>query len=185
MADGDISPWLPEQDRIRLAVLGKLIEELNEMSARAARCIIHGLDETDPDTGRLNRDELAREAADVKACLHVLGITEEVEADLHRTMTKVDGFGRWHKLIRKTVADWQIAAFDRTLALAESRGMDGLGGPLDMKHLRDMRGRITEDMSRGKLGRWLGWAQAAVVASGCATLDDMKEINRLCSEAAA
>lgn len=29
------------------------------------------------------------------------------------------------------MADWQLAAFDRTLALADVRGMDGLGGPLD------------------------------------------------------
>jgi len=101
MADGHISPWFPEQDRVRLAVLGKLIEELNEMSARAARCIIHGLDETDPDTGRLNRDELAREAADVKACLHVLGIAADVEADGDRVMSKVGGFGRWHQLIKE------------------------------------------------------------------------------------
>lgn len=31
--------------------------------------------------------------------------------------------------------------------------------------------------SEGKLGRWLGWAQAAVVAINLATLDDMKAIN--------
>jgi hypothetical protein len=32
--------------------------------------------------------------------------------------------------------------------------------------------------SDGKMGRWLGWAQAAVVAMGCGTLEDMKSINR-------
>lgn len=34
------------------------------------------------------------------------------------------------------------------------------------------------DFSEGKMGRWLGWAQAAVVAQGIASLDDMKEINK-------
>ncbi len=32
--------------------------------------------------------------------------------------------------------------------------------------------------SEGKLGRWLGWAQASVVAMGLASLEDMKEINK-------
>jgi hypothetical protein len=54
-------------------------------------------------------------------------------------------------------------------------------------HLRDML-RIMESgvnpqdteagFSDGKMGRWLGWAQAAVVALHCGTLDDMKDINR-------
>jgi hypothetical protein len=41
-----------------------------------------------------------------------------------------------------------------------------------------MRSRITPGFSDAKLGRWLGWAQCAVVASGVATLTDMKEINQ-------
>lgn len=94
-----VSPWMPEQDRIRLAVLGKLIEECNELSARAARCIIQGIDETDPDTGRTNRAELAREVADVWACLNVLVAAEDVRADGARLHGKVVGFGRWHRLI--------------------------------------------------------------------------------------
>ena len=56
------------------------------------------------------------------------------------------------------------------------------------EHLRDML-RIMESginpqdteagFSDGKMGRWLGWAQAAVVALGCGTLNDMKNINRV------
>lgn len=71
-------------------------------------------------------------------------------------------------------------AFHDTIAAAVRGGMpegqpgDGLG----LAHLRSMSERITDDFSQAKLGRWLGWAQCAVVAAGCATLDDMKEINR-------
>jgi hypothetical protein len=79
--------------------------------------------------------------------------------------------------------DWQLDAFDATVRLAADRGMPNIGIGLSIDHLRDMRSRITPDFSRGKLGRWLGWAQCAVVATEVATLDDMKEINRAASQA--
>lgn len=72
-----------------------------------------------------------------------------------------------------------LSAFDATIQRAEERGMrrayDEPGFGLD--HLRDMRSRITSDFSDAKLGRWLGWAQASVVAVGCGTLEEMKAIN--------
>lgn len=97
--EGAISPWMPEQDRLRLAVLGKLGEECSELAARASRCIIHGLDETDPDTGRLNRAELAREAADVAACLDILREVLGVVPNGDRMLGKANGFRRWHRMI--------------------------------------------------------------------------------------
>lgn len=36
----------------------------------------------------------------------------------------------------------------------------------------------TSNFSYGKLCRWLGWIQAACVADRCATLEEMKEINK-------
>lgn len=99
MADGNISPWFPEQDRVTLAVLGKLIEELNEMSARAARCIIQGCDEKDPDSGRTNLDELEREAADVMACLQMAKAKLGVFPSAARQGDKFQGFLQWHELI--------------------------------------------------------------------------------------
>jgi hypothetical protein len=81
--------------------------------------------------------------------------------------------------------DWQIEAFDATLSIARDRNMDGLGGATDLAHLEDMRACVTPEFSRGKLGRWLGWAQCAVVACGAASLDEMKEINRKASDHAA
>ena len=73
----------------------------------------------------------------------------------------------------------QLGAFDATIALAEERGMPEQHQfpSLSLEHLRDMRRRVHDDMSGSKLGRWLGWAQCAVVASGHATLDEMKQIN--------
>lgn len=101
-----ISPWQPEQDRIRLAMLGKLLEELGEAAQRAARCITHGIDETDPDTGRTNAEELQRELTDVEACMSVARQVDDRLRSLHnRFMTKTDGFERWHAMIRKGERD--------------------------------------------------------------------------------
>lgn len=99
-----ISPWMPETDQFRLAVLGKLAEEASELASRSARCIIQGLDEKDPDTGRSNREELAREVADVEACLEIARETLAiVPADTRKT-SKANGFRLWHSLIGKHVA---------------------------------------------------------------------------------
>lgn len=73
----------------------------------------------------------------------------------------------------------QLAAFDDTIALAEQRGMPEHGGELGLAHLRSMYERAaSSDFSDAKLGRWLGWAQCAVVAAAIGiTLEDMKQIN--------
>jgi|TARA_R100000365_G_scaffold3696_1_gene13724 hypothetical protein len=99
MAEGQISPWLPEQDMHRLAILGKLIEECNELSARAARCIIHGIDEIDPDTGRTNREELEREIADARACQWQAVDRLGLNSMPSRIYAKDQGFDDWHNLI--------------------------------------------------------------------------------------
>ncbi|QKN87757.1 hypothetical protein IXEL_57 [Microbacterium phage Ixel] len=77
----------------------------------------------------------------------------------------------------------QRKAFKETLELAWERGMhfvEGLHPDLTYRHLVSMHDRMTldETMSETKIGRWLGWAQAAVVASGVATLDEMKALNQ-------
>ena len=94
-----ISPWLPEQNRLRLAILGKLAEEASELSARASRCIIQGLDERDPDSGLLNSEELRREVADVLACIEMLRSRMGLRADEGRLARKFAGFKRWHSMI--------------------------------------------------------------------------------------
>jgi hypothetical protein len=61
------SDWQPITNKADLAVLGKLGEEVNELGSAIFRCIIQGLDEREPTTGKLNRDWLEDEVADVLA----------------------------------------------------------------------------------------------------------------------
>lgn len=75
----------------------------------------------------------------------------------------------------------QREAFDATVRLAVASAMpegDAADG-LSLAHLREMRQAIeTGEFSEAKLGRWLGWAQAALVAADVGiTLDDVKAIN--------
>jgi hypothetical protein len=74
------------------------------------------------------------------------------------------------------------AAFKETIELADAYKMweaETDSDELSYKHIVGMYSRITSEFSEGKLGRWLGWAQAALVASGCGvTLDHMKELNK-------
>ena len=76
-----------------------------------------------------------------------------------------------------------LEAAKDTLALARTRGMHDLSDipELDYPHLQEMLVKMeTVEMSPAKLGRWLGWLQAAVVANtfGLVSLNDCKEINK-------
>lgn len=81
-----------------------------------------------------------------------------------------------------------IGAFRDTLQQALVHGMHTMELPADMDyaHLKDMLSVIesceqssSSKMSPSKLGRWLGWAQACVVAANIGlTMEDMKEINK-------
>jgi len=61
----NMPPWHPITSPIDLKHLGKLAEELGELTAAISRCIIQGLDEREPVTGKLNREWLEDEIADV------------------------------------------------------------------------------------------------------------------------
>lgn len=74
---------------------------------------------------------------------------------------------------------WMTEALRQTTEIARQADMPE-GGELGRAHIVGMLDRI-EGFSLSKLARWLGWAQAAVVASGAATLEDMKRINMECS----
>lgn len=62
-----MSPWVPMTAAKDKKVIGKLLEELGEAVAIAARCLIQGINEPDPGTGKNNRLALAEELADVDA----------------------------------------------------------------------------------------------------------------------
>ena len=54
-------------DVVALKHLGKLGEEAGELQSAACRCIIQGIDEKDPGSGKVNREWLEDEIADVLA----------------------------------------------------------------------------------------------------------------------
>lgn len=74
----------------------------------------------------------------------------------------------------------QRQAFLETIKVAREAGMKpNPGSPIGLMHLENMFQRISPSFSDAKLGRWLGWAQCAVVAADVGiTLDDMKKINQ-------
>jgi hypothetical protein len=59
------NPWKPMSDPVDIRHLGKLQEELAECISASARCQIQGIDEAHPVTGKVNRDWLEDEIADV------------------------------------------------------------------------------------------------------------------------
>lgn len=62
-----LSKWTPTTDLMTLRRMGKLTEELGELQCVAARVVIQGIDETDPGSGKVNRQRLVDELADVQA----------------------------------------------------------------------------------------------------------------------
>lgn len=76
------SDWQPITDKVDLAVLGKLGEELSECGTALWRCVIQGIDECEPVTNKLNRDWLMDEIADVEAML--VHVKEHFKLDRER-----------------------------------------------------------------------------------------------------
>jgi len=71
-------------------------------------------------------------------------------------------------------------AIEDTMSCAKTQARRRTSIPeLSFEHLVDMHEQIKADdtMSDGKLNRWLGWMQAAIVSWGHSTLEDMKQIN--------
>ena len=95
-----MSKWTPTTDLLMLRRMGKLIEELGELANVAARCIIQGIDETDPGTGKVNRLRLEHEIADVLAqcivTIKALGLDNGAIA--MRAIAKEDQMAEWEAL---------------------------------------------------------------------------------------
>lgn len=93
-----ISPWRPITDPIDKKVLGKLLEELGEATSAAARCLIQGLDESDPTSGEINRQWLEKELADVQACIDVAVERFQMDAQhmAMRSLRKRRCYAVWH-----------------------------------------------------------------------------------------
>lgn len=96
----DANPWQPIDDKVDLKHLGKLAEELGECGSAVARCIIQGVDEREPVTGKLNREWLQDEIADVIANLDLVIDRFELDATLiaARAERKRQYLKQWHAL---------------------------------------------------------------------------------------
>lgn len=102
--DKKMAPWLGEPNPVARRALGKLLEELGELTAIAARSHIQGVDQVDPDRHTLNRDILEDEAADVIAGIN--RITEVLclnkDAMALRIIKKAKRFQSWEEAIIDT-----------------------------------------------------------------------------------
>lgn len=85
------SNWQPITSKHDLAVLGKLGEEASELGSAISRCIIQGIDESEPRTLKSNRQWLEEEIADVMALTTIaiqrLGL--DTEAIMERRRRKI------------------------------------------------------------------------------------------------
>lgn len=103
MADdgtADATPWHPMSNPVDVKHLGKLAEELGELSAAVARCLIQGIDECEPVTGKPNREWLEDELADVFAGMQLVvphfGLNvQRIEERIDRKMTRLRN---WHEM---------------------------------------------------------------------------------------
>lgn len=96
-----MSPWHVTADPVLLRHMGKLLEELGELQAVAARVIIQGLDEIDPGSGQVNRYRLTCELADVSA--QVNGAVQALKLDAAfiagRVKQKEHNMAEWAALV--------------------------------------------------------------------------------------
>jgi len=100
MSDND--PWHPDVSPINLKHLGKLLEELNECGSAAARCMIQGIDERDPETGKINHVWLSEEMADVLANieLNIDHFGLDRQAIMDRAKSKAMRLKTWHQQLK-------------------------------------------------------------------------------------
>lgn len=96
-----LNPWQPERDAVALAVLGKFSEELGEAVAIVSRCIIQGIGESEPVTGKPNADALENEIGDVLAgCAIVIAHFGLRQATIDRRIDrKTAHLKAWHRMI--------------------------------------------------------------------------------------
>lgn len=96
-----LNPWRPMSVAIDLKHLGKLNEELGEATSAVSRCIIQGIDESEPVTGKLNRAWLEDECADVLANIEL--VINHFGLDYARMLTRVERkkahLRGWHSML--------------------------------------------------------------------------------------
>jgi NTP pyrophosphatase (non-canonical NTP hydrolase) len=95
-----LTKWTPTTDLLMLRRMGKTGEEAAELLVVTNRCIIQGIDEIDPGTGKVNRARLQDELADVQAQIGctvlALGLDQEYMA--RRTAEKIRQMNEWEAM---------------------------------------------------------------------------------------
>lgn len=95
--DVEPSPWVPMSNPRDIKITGKSLEELGEAVTALARCLIQGIDGTEPSTGKVNRlwaqDELADVASTGRHFIENFDLDTEAMAE--RVERKYNFLGRW------------------------------------------------------------------------------------------
>ncbi|MBB4103046.1 hypothetical protein [Allorhizobium borbori] len=108
-----ITLWKPEPNTITHQALGKLAEEAAELAKTCIRALIQGLDETNPATGKTNREEIADEIADVTAATIFVYDVTGIDYDTNRARAKLEGFREWTALLHADAEAIAANSFDK------------------------------------------------------------------------
>lgn len=95
-----VSPWVPMKDPIDLKHIGKLAEESTELATVASRCVIQGVEEKHPLTGKPNIEWLEDEIADVLATIELVAERFDLDTDriLERSNFKMEKLREWFSM---------------------------------------------------------------------------------------
>ena len=99
-----ITLWKQEPDVIIHQALGKACEEATELASILARCLIQGLDQSEPVTGKPNRQALFEEIADLDAAVQWLRELARDDYDESRAYRKLNGFRLWQRMLEEDVS---------------------------------------------------------------------------------
>lgn len=94
------NPWIPEENLIIRAILGKFIEEAGEAITAASRCLIQGLDEKHPITGKANIQWLEEEFDDLENMIKQARRRFQLESSYVRLGNKERHINEWIELIK-------------------------------------------------------------------------------------
>lgn len=98
-----MQPWKHETDGLTIRRVGKLNEELAELSKVASRIIIQGIDSLDPKSKKSNRESITEEIADVMAqcqlCVEQLNL--DYIAIEHRIDAKKKRMEEWELVLKE------------------------------------------------------------------------------------
>ncbi len=95
-----MNPWNPITNSVDLKHLGKLGEEAGELCSAVSRCIIQGIDEYEPVSGKPNREWLEDEIADVLANCTLVASRFKLDLDrmAERSREKEEKLREWHNM---------------------------------------------------------------------------------------